>query len=123
MSKNPIKKKKYCNLKVDKGKGDSTANKDKYTGKSVQTLNTNQFVKLDSGPTKTTERIVQTVLQKTKWRFSRNKYKQLYPIGSSPGKFYGAVKILKLPQDDQVNKLPYITVKYIGIQCKVAKTF
>ena len=35
-----------------------------------------------------------------------NEYKQLYPFGLSPGKFYGTVKIQKLSNDDIVEKLP-----------------
>ena len=69
-------------------------------------LNTNQFVKLNLDPTKTTERKVQKDLRKIKSKFSPNEYKQLYPTGSSPCKFYGTVKIYELSQDDQVEKLP-----------------
>ena len=57
---------------------------------------------------KTTERKVQNVLRKIKSTFSPNEYKQLYPTGSSPGKFYGTAKIHKLSQGDQVDKLPII---------------
>ena len=59
-------------------------------------LNTNQFVKLNLDPTKTTERKVQKVLRKIKSKFSPNEYKQLYPT----------VKIYELSQGDQVEKLP-----------------
>ena len=57
---------------------------------------------------KTTERKVQNVLRKIKSKFPPNEYKQLYPTGSSPGKFYGTAKIHKLSQGDQVDKLPII---------------
>ena len=81
-------------------------NSNKYTEKCLQILNTNQFVKLDSDPTKTTERKVQNILRKIKSKFSPNEYKQLYSTGSSPGKFYGIAKIHNLSQGDQVEKLP-----------------
>ena len=87
-----------------KGRGVAIINKDKYTEKCLQILNTNQFVKLNSDPTKTTERKVQNVLRKIKSKFSPNEYKKLYPTGSSPGKFYGTAKIHKLSQGDQVEK-------------------
>ena len=64
-------------------------NRDKYKKKCLEMLNTNQFVKLNSDPTKTTERKVQKVLRKIKSKFSPYEYKQLYPTGSSLGKFYG----------------------------------
>ena len=93
-------------LKADKGRGVMIMNRDKYTKKFLQILNANQFLKLNSDPTKTAERKVQNVLRKIKSKFSPNEYKQLYPTGSSPGKFYGAAKIRKLSQGDQVEKLP-----------------
>ena len=39
-----------------------------------------------------------------------NEYKQLYPPGSLPGKFYGTAKIDKLSQCDQVEKLLIIPI-------------
>ena len=44
------------------------------------------------------------MLRKIKSKFSPNKYKQLYPTGSSPGKFYGTAKIYKLSPGNQVVK-------------------
>ena len=44
-------------------------NRDKYTEKCQQILNTNQFVKLNLDPTKTTERKVQNVLGKIESKF------------------------------------------------------
>ena len=81
-------------------------NREKYTEKCLQMLNTNQFVKLNSDPTQTTESKVQNVLPKIKSKFSLNEYKQLYPTGSSPGKFYRTAKIHQLFQGDQVEKVP-----------------
>ena len=72
-------------------------NKNKYTEKCLQILNTKQFVKLNSDPTKTTER---NVLRKIKSKFSPNEYKQLYPTGSSLANSMG--------QQKQVNYLKVI---------------
>ena len=93
-------------LKADKGRGVVIMNRNKYTEKCLQILNTNQFVKLNSDPTKTTERKVHNVLRKIKSKFVPHEYKQLYPTRSSPGKFYGTEKIHKLSQGDQAEKLP-----------------
>ena len=93
-------------LKTDNGRGVVIMNRDKNKEKYLQILNTNQFVKLTSDPTKITERKVQNILRKIKSKLSLNKYKQLYPHGSSRGKFYGTAKIHKLSQGDQIEKLP-----------------
>ena len=69
-------------------------NREKYTEKCLQMLNTNQFVKLNSDPTQTAERKVQNVLPKIKSKFLLNKYKQLYPTGSSPENFMGQQKYI-----------------------------
>ena len=50
--------------------------RDKYTEKCLEILSTNQFVKLNSDPAKTTERKVQNVLQKIKSKFPPNECKQ-----------------------------------------------
>ena len=81
-------------------------NRDKYTERCLKILNTNQFVKLNSDPTKATERKAQNVLRKIKSKFSPIECKRLYPTGSSPAKFYETPKIHKLFQGDQVEKLP-----------------
>ena len=94
------------NLKADKSRGFVIMNRDKYMEKCLPILNTNQFVELNSDPTKTTKRKLQNVLRKIKSKFSPNEYKQFYPTGSSPRKFYGTAKIHKLSQGDQVEKIP-----------------
>ena len=53
-------------LKADKDRGTAIMNRDKYTEKCLQILNTNQFVKFNSDPTKTKERKVQNILRKIK---------------------------------------------------------
>ena len=51
-------------LKADKGRGVVIINRDKYTDKCLQILNTSQFVKLNSDQTNATEKKAQNVLQK-----------------------------------------------------------
>ena len=69
-------------------------------------LNTEQFQKLDSDPTKTNENKMQTALRKIKSSLSPKEYKKLYPTGSNAGKFYATAKVHKLKPDDSVNGLP-----------------
>ena len=52
------------------------------------------------------ERKVQNILRKIKSKLTINEYKQLYPSGSSPGKFYGTAKIHKLSNDNNVEIFP-----------------
>ena len=66
--------------------------RDKHMEKCLQILNTNQFVKLHSDPTKTTDRKVQNVLWKIKTKFLSSECKQLYPTGSSLANFMGQKK-------------------------------
>ena len=69
-------------------------------------LNTTVFQKLNTDPRKTVERKEQNILQKIKPKFTIKEYKQQYPSGSSPGKFYGTSKIHhKHSNDDNVEKL------------------
>ena len=56
-------------------------NRKDYIQKCVSILNTSQFRKLDTDPTKSLERKVQQTLQKIKHKFEDNEYKKLYPIG------------------------------------------
>ena len=46
------------------------------------------------------------MLRKIKPKLSELKYKVLYPSGSSPGKFYGTVKIHKVPKNGNIDQLP-----------------
>ena len=43
---------------------------------------------------------------KIKNKVSKTQYLQLYPFGSSPGKFYGTAKIHKLPNGSNITELP-----------------
>ena len=46
------------------------------------------------------------MLRKIKPKLSEREYKVLYPSGSSPGKFYGTVKIHKVPKNGNIDQLP-----------------
>ena len=67
--------------------------------------NTNQFRKLDTDPTKSLERKVRRILLKTKNSLSETEYKKLYPTGSRPGLFYGTLKVLKVKQQEGLDRL------------------
>ena len=89
-------------------------------------LNSEQFKKLDKDPTRPTERKLQSLLRKIKTNLPENVYRQLYPTGSSAGKFYGLAKVHKLKEGDGIEKLPlrpivsnigtatYKTAKYLA---------
>ena len=82
-------------------------------------------MKLDYDPTRKLESKVQRTLRKIKSKLPESIYKNFYPIGSVPGKFYGNVKIHKLSSNDG-NDLPlrpivsnigtatYETAKYLA---------
>ena len=89
-----------------KGRGVVILDRTKYTKKCLDILNTTQFQKLNKDPTKTMERNIENILRKIKSKLTINKYKQLYPSGSPPRKFYGTEKIHKLSNDSNVEKLP-----------------
>ena len=46
------------------------------------------------------------MLRNIKTKLSEQEYKVLYPSGSSPGKFYGTVKIHKVPGNGNIDQLP-----------------
>ena len=86
----------------------------KYSNKSLELLQTNQFIKLNHDPAKTIEGKIQRILRKLNKRLKE--YYQLYPTGSCPGKFYGPVKIHKLPSNGFIDNLPMRpVVSIIGI--------
>ena len=93
-------------LKQDKGKGIVLLDRTVYIGKYLSILNTQQFQLLDINPTAANENKIQRALWKIKSKFTQQEYKKLYPTGSNSGKFYGAVKLHKLPRFETVDKLP-----------------
>ena len=93
-------------LKQDKGKGIVLLDRTVYIGKYLSILNTQQFQLLDISPTAANENKIQRALWKIKSKFTQQEYKKLYPTGSNSGKFYGTVKLHKLPRFETVDKLP-----------------
>ena len=100
-------------MRQDKGRGVTTLDRKDYIQKCVSILNTSQFWKLETDPTKSLERKVQRTLQKIKHKFEENEYKKLYPTGSRPGLFYGTPKVLKLQLQQQQQRLEELTMKPI----------
>ena len=88
-------------LKQDKGRVVIILDRKSYIQKCVSILNTSQFRKLDTDPTKSLERKLQQTQRKIKHEFEDNKYKKLYPTGSRLGLFYGTPKVHKLQQQQQ----------------------
>ena len=98
-------------LRQDKGRGVVIMDRTKYVQKCLSQLETPNFMKLDTDPTHTFEKTVQTALQNIKKAIGEEEYKKIYPSGSNPGKFYGTGKMHKLSEDDErninnVDKLP-----------------
>ena len=92
-------------LRQDKGRGIVVINRMKYTEKCLNLLNTDSFVKLNYDPIKTIEGKIERSLRKIKNNLTKQEYVKLYPTGSSPGKFYGTVKLQKLKNDSTVDDL------------------
>ena len=89
--------------------------KNKYTQKCLEMLNTKQFSKSSIEQTKKTEANIQRVLQKIKNKLTIQEYYRLYPTESCPGKFYRTARIHKLKLNDKVDQLPIrLIVSNIG---------
>ena len=80
--------------------------KGKYTEKCMKILNTKQFFKLQKDPTKNIEMKIQKAVRKIKNKLSPKEYLNIYPTGSSPGKFYGTAKKHKLTPTGTIDDLP-----------------
>jgi len=93
-------------LKQDKGRGIVIIDKEKYTEKCLSLLETQQFTKLDKDPTKTIEGKIQRAVRGIKSKLTEQEYRDLYPSGSRPGKFYGTAKIHKLKDNEGIEQLP-----------------
>ena len=93
-------------MKQDKGRGVVLMDRTIYLEKCLDILDTNQFRKLSTDPTKKTEEKIQRVLRKMKRSFSTQEYSTIYPTGSCPVKFYGTGKIHQLPDNGNVEQLP-----------------
>ena len=69
-------------------------------------LDNEKFIKITDDPTKRIECKIQRRVRKIKNKISKKEYLQLYPTGSSPGKFYETAKIHKLPNGGNITELP-----------------
>ena len=80
----------------------------KYIEKCQALLNTGNFEKLGYDNSREVEEKVQKTLFKIKNALGEEKYKEIYPSGSNPGRFYGTAKVHKVKQDEQdkCGKLP-----------------
>ena len=83
-------------LRQHKDRGVTILDHKDYIKKCVSMLNTSQFQKLDTAPTKSLERKVQWILQKIKRKFEENEYKKLYPKISRLGLFHVPPKVHKI---------------------------
>ena len=72
----------------------------------MKILNTKQFFKLQKDPTKNIEMKIQKTVRKIKNKLSPKEYLNIYPTGSSPGKFYGTAKKHKLTPTGTIDDLP-----------------
>ena len=93
-------------LKLDKGKGVVVMHRTDYIQKCNDLLSSSKFKLLETDPTRPTERKLQSLLRRIKSKIPEYLYKQLYPTGSCPGKFYGTAKIHKLKNREGIDKLP-----------------
>ena len=80
--------------------------KHKYIEQCLCLLTTKHFKQVDSDPTKILESKIQRSLRKLKSKLSPYEYKNLYPTGSCPGKFYETAKLPKLPVNGKIDDLP-----------------
>ena len=77
----------------------------KYTDKRLELLETNQIMKPNHDPTKSTKGKIQRILRKVRNRLSSKEYYQLYSTVSCSGTFYGTAKIPKLPPNGFIDNL------------------
>ena len=79
----------------------------KYTDKFLELLQMNQCIKFNHDSTNSIKAKIQCMSRKVKNRLSSKEYYQLSnkPTGSLPGKFYGTVKIHKLPSNGFIDNI------------------
>ena len=102
-------------MKQDKGRGVVAVDRSKYTAKCLNILQTEQFTKLRHDPTKSIENKIQRELRKLKRRLTIQEYRQLYPTGSNPGRFYATAKLHKLPPNVTIEELPIRPIRVFNI--------
>ena len=90
----------------DKGRRLLLIDRSNYTEKSLEMLSTKQFTVVEIDPNKTLESKIQRIPTKLKSKITDQEYKDLYPTGSQPRKFYDSEKMHKLPDNGNLNYLP-----------------
>ena len=93
-------------LKQDKGREVVILNCSKCIEKCLSIVNGSQFLQVDKDTTVSIERKVQRTLRKIKDKIPVRLYSKIYPTGSSPGRFYGTVKLHKVKDNGTVEDLP-----------------
>ena len=93
-------------LKQGKGRGVVILDRSKYMEKCLSILSTSKFAEIDHDPTAYIEGKVQRTLSKIKNKLPSFVYSNIYPTGSSPGKFYGTAKLHKVSNNSTVEHLP-----------------
>lgn len=86
-----------------KSSGIGVLDRNKYTGKSWNILDTEQLQKLDWDPTKSIEAKNQRAVRKITDQVSKQEYTILYPTSSAPWKLYGTPKKHKIPVNRTIN--------------------
>ena len=92
-------------LYQDNDTGIVIIDRNRYTNKCLNILNTEQFRKLDRDPTKPIDAKIRSGVRKIKSHLSNQEYMRISPTGSAPGKFYGTVKKHKIPINGTINIL------------------
>ena len=93
-------------LKQGKSRGVVILDRSKYMEKCLSILSTSQFAEIDHDPTAYIEGKAQRTLRKIKNKLPSFVYSNIYPTGSSPGKFYGTAKLHKVSNNSTVEHLP-----------------
>lgn len=90
-------------MKQDKLTAFALMNRTVYLEKCLDILDNNQFTSL--GTTTKTGKKIQQFLRKIRINLAMQEYSTIYPTGSCPGTFYGTAKVLKLPENRNVDQL------------------
>ena len=92
-------------LQQDKGRGVVILNLSRYIAKCLSIVNSGQVLQVDKDPTAYIERKVYRTLRKIKDKILSLFYSNIYPTGSSPGRFYGTFKLHKIKDKGTINGL------------------
>ena len=102
------KKQNIMLLHQDNGTGIVIIDRNTYTNKCLNILNTEQFRKLDRDPTKPIEAKIRSAVRKIKMHLSNQEYMRISPTGSAPGNFMGQSRNIKYPLMEQLIFFHYV---------------